>query len=227
MATQFFLAHVNTYCAAQGMSRQNFGTVFDRSSDLSDEVAGLIVSALAKGIDVEDSLSAWINEHATDFELNPPLNAADIQHIKDHFTRNYRAVTATKENSHMDDFMILETQAPTGLFVKHQGHICVDFSALTNPVLTHTSNKQHDALSGTNEHIKADGFELSMDELLSGIEDDSQVEKFPPNIQLVCQKSPVFQLKTFLHDVAKGKQDKAEKKLINQPEKMQVLLTGL
>ena len=227
IATQFFLAHVNTYCAAHGMSRQNFGTVFDHSSDLSDEVAGLIISALAKGIDVEDSLCEWINEHATDFDLNPPLNSADIQHIKDNFTRNYRTVTATKENPHMDDFMILETQAPTGLFVKHQGHICVDSSALTNPVLTNTWNQQHYELSGTNEHIKADGLELSMDELLSCIEDDSQFEKLPMKIQLECLKSPAFQLSTFLHDVAKGKQDEAEKLLTNQPEKTQVLLTSI
>lgn len=65
--TQFFLAHVNIYCAEHDISDANFGAILDASQNLSDEVAGIIVSALGVGGDVEESLCAFFNEHQAEF----------------------------------------------------------------------------------------------------------------------------------------------------------------
>ena len=223
IATQFFLAHVNAYLAANGNSRKNFGAILDASSDLSDEVAAIVVGALGSGADVEHSLCAFMNEHADEFELARTLTEVDIQQIKDNFTRNYNTVTATKENPHMDDFMILDTQAQAGKFVMYQGSICVDYSELADPSLSNTWAQHHYELSGTNEHIKA-SVDLDIEKLVSSINDE-QLEKLPIKISLECMKSPAFQLRTFLHDVAKGKQDEVEKLLADNPERAQELLS--
>lgn len=223
MATQFFLAHVNAYSAANDISSQNFGTTLDASSDLSDGIATIVVSALGCGADVEHSLCVFMNEHAAEFELTRALKKADIQHIKEKFTRNYNTVTATKENPHMDDFMLLDTQAQAGKFVMYQGSICVDFLELADPSLSNTWAQFHYELSGTNEHIKA-SVDLDIEKLVSSINDE-QFEKLPINIRLECMKSPAFQLRTFLHDVAKGRQDEVEKLLADNPERAQELLT--
>ena len=223
MATQFFLAHVNAYSAANRISSKNFGTILDASSDLSDEVAAIVVSALGSGADVEHNLCVFMNEHADEFELTRTLTEVDIQHIKENFSRNYNTVTATKENPHMDDFMLLDTQAQAGKFVMYQGSICVDFPELADPSLSNTWAQFHYELSGTNEHIKA-SVDLDIEKLVSSINDE-QFEKLPIKIRLECMKSPAFQLRTFLHDVAKGKQDEADKLLADNPERAQELLS--
>ena len=160
-----------------------------------------------------------------EFELTRTLTKVDIQHIKENFTRNYNTVTATKENPHMDDFMLLDTQAQAGKFVMYQGSICVDFSELTDPSLSNRWAQFHYELSGTNEHIKA-SVDLDIEKLVSSINDE-QFEKLPIKIRLACMKSPAIQLRTFLHDVARGRQDEAEKLLADNPERAQTLLTTL
>ncbi len=68
--TQFFLAHVNIYCVANGISVKNFGTILDESLVLSAKVASIVARALSLGGDVEHKLSNFFNEHLFEFGLN-------------------------------------------------------------------------------------------------------------------------------------------------------------
>lgn len=134
--TQFFLANVNIYCKARGLSSENFGVILDASDELSHELVTTLNTALSVGDDVETALCIFCNAHATEFGLSRPLNdAVDVKSIKQKFERCYRTVTANKiDNLQMDDFLILDLEATgkTALFVTHQGSICVDLAEIIN-----------------------------------------------------------------------------------------------
>ena len=232
--TQFFLAHVNIYCKSKGIVHENFGVILDASPDLSDKVAFIVSSSLENGWDVENNLCTFFNQHIDEFALTRPLLQTDMQAIQEKFERTYKTVTATKENPYMDDFMILDTDAVAGQFVTHQGSICTDFANLVDPSLDNTLfqtiRRDFEApierlIPNKNEHIQA-SIDLDIETLLSRIKDDDQFKKLPPKIQMECLKSPAFQLRTFLHDIAKGNQEKADKLLTENPERTQELLNS-
>ncbi len=215
--TQFFLAHVNIYCAARNISDKNFGVMLDASPELSNELVAIVFSALGAGSSAEESLLEFFNDHAQDFGLNKTLTQTDMNAIQQKFNSTYKTVTATKENPHMDDFMILDVDRDTraGQFVTHQGSICTGFEELADPSLMKSihndfKTRSERVIPSKNEHIKA-SIELSVNAIASL--NDEDFKKLPPKIQLECMKSPEFQLHTFLHAVAKGKQDDAEKLL--------------
>ena len=54
--------------------------------------------------------------------------------------------------------------------------------------------------------------------------DDEHFKTLSPEIQAECLKSPAYQLRTFLHDVAKGKQDIAQNLLTDNPKRTEALL---
>ena len=232
--TQFFLAHINFHCKAQGISDQNFGQVLDASLNLSRELVSIVFSALGTGASVEDSLCTFFNNHQQEFGLNKLLSETDRDWIKQKFNRTYATVTASQENPHMDDFMILDTSTQTGLFVTHQGSICTDFSELLPKNL---DNKYFQVLRedfekprareipGVNEHIQGN-IDLDIKTILSRVTDDSQFEKLSKDIKEACMQSPTFKSHLFLHDVAKGKQNKAGERLLNDKENAQELLTS-
>jgi len=252
MLTQFFLASLNVYCKANGISDTNFGTELDASSYLSDEVAEIVTSALGTGRSVEDGLCTFFNERANEFGLNRPLTDTDTNTIKQTFDRTYKTVTATKENPHMDDYMILDTQTHSGKFVTHQGSICTDFAELITaqpsnywmrfltpvlsifyPSLDNTYfqairadfETQHDrVIQGSNEHTQV-SIDVDIETFISRIKDDEQFIKLPIKTRLECMKSPSFQLRTFLNYVAKGRQDEAEMLLAGKPETQTLLTT--
>ncbi len=234
--TQFFLAHVNIHCAANGISRQNFGTILDASDALSNEVAARVISALGSGTSVEDSLCAFFNEHATAFGLTRPLAPDEINVIKQTFERTYNTVTATNENPHMDDFMIMDT-THCGKFVTHQGAICTNFAELLRRspfdnayfqgIRTAFQTEPKPVIPHKNEHIKANDMEMTFEELLAHYKNDEQFAKLPMEIQVKCFQSPEYQRHTFLHQVAKGKQDNAKGLLATNHVNMQTLLTSI
>ena len=231
--TQFFLAQVNIYCVAKKISSSNFGVVLDKSSNLSNELAGIVSSSLEAGAPVEERLCTFLNEHTADFSLIRPLNLEDIDSIKQKFNRTYATVTATAENPHMDDFMVLDTTTKAGRFVTHQGAICTDFSELIAPLLDSDYFKKIRAdfeaqyvpvIPHKNEHVQA-SIDLDIKTLIACIKDDSQFKKLPKEVQDACMKSPLFQARTFLHDIAQGKQDEAEGLLKENPEAQTLLTT--
>ena len=231
--TQFFLSIANTHCKARGISERNFGVILDKSPELSDELTAIVLTALSQGADVENSICGFFNAHAAEFGFSRALNTNDIEAIKQQFTRTYRTVTATKENPHMDDFMILDREAigDTAKFVTHQGAICVNFAEIVEPALANqdyfTSVREDFAIHPVeiphkNEWVAGD---VDVDiEVLTTTINDEQFAQLPQALQDACRRSPVFQARQFLHDVAKGHQDEAEALLTANPDNTQTLL---
>ena len=67
--------------------------------------------ALTNGDDVEQAIINFFNTRKKAFKLSRDVSLADKNAIQAKFEITYRTVTATKENPHMDDFMILDTEA--------------------------------------------------------------------------------------------------------------------
>ena len=221
--TQFFLAHVNIHCAENTISPANFGAILDASSELSDEVAGIVVSALGTGADVEESLCTFFNEHLAEFGFIRELSPADTGAIKQRFITNYATVKDLRE---MDEFMILNTATDTGNFVTHQGAICTDFSelAVNNPLdnaFFQAMRADFEAPKGRyiphrNEQITA-SIDVDIEELLSRITDDEQLKLLDVRTRHQLNMSPIFQSRLFLSCVAKGQQDEAQRQIEANP----------
>ena len=231
--TQFFLGIVNVYCKARGISVQNFGAVLDASNDLSTELVRVVSEVLSRGDEVEEPLCAFCNDHATEFGLSRALNVADVATIKQKFERTYLTVTATKENPHMDDFMILDCDATgeAAKFVTHQGAICTDFAEIVEPTLANQDYfariredfAGHPAeIPHKNEWVAGD-VDIEPEALLARITDE-QFEKMPDAVKVACRAHPTFQMRQFLPGVAKGKQNKADALLTASSGNKQVLL---
>ena len=233
--TQFFLANMNVYCRAKGISIQNVGVILDKSPDLSNELTAIVYMALGAGVSVENSVCDFFNAHTAEFGLSRSLNRQDATAIQQKFERTYQTVTATKENSHMDDFMILDCEATgeTAQFVTHQGAICVDFAEIIDPVAASANRDYFDAIRAdfANHPIEipqqnagiAGVVDLEPEDLLARINDD-QFEQLPEAIKTICRAHPGFQACQFLHDVAKGRQNEAEALLIANSASTQTLL---
>ncbi|MCX7116921.1 MAG: hypothetical protein NTW94_03270, partial [Legionellales bacterium] len=231
--TQFFLGIVNIYCKARGISVQNFGAVLDASNDLSTELVRVVSEVLSRGDGVEEPLCAFCNDHATEFGLSRALKAADVATIKQKFERTYLTVTATKENPHMDDFMILDCDATgeAAKFVTHQGAICTDFAEIVEPTLANQDYfaRIREEFAGhpaeiphKNEWVAGD-VDIEPEALLARITDE-QFEKMPDAVKVACRAHPTFQMRQFLPGVAKGKQNEADALLTASSGNKQVLL---
>ena len=232
--TQFFLANLNVYCKAKGISAQNFGEALDASPELSNELVSVISTALTSGEDVERAICFFCNVKAGTFGLLRALNADDSTTIRQTFERTYRTVT-TGENPHMDDFMILnkEVTGETAKFVTHQGSICVNFAEIIDPIAA-SSNPAYFAsvradfaihpaeVPHRNEFVAGD-VEVDVETLLARINDE-QFERLPTAAKEAIRAHPSFQARHFLHEVAKGKQEEADALLTTTPANTQTLL---
>ncbi|MFO2970933.1 hypothetical protein SCO12_05630 [Legionella pneumophila serogroup 10] len=233
--TQFFLANLNVYCKAKGISSGNFGMILDASPDLSHGLVSLVSTALTSGEDVERAICNFCNVSPDTFGLSRALNAEDLTTIRQTFERTYRTVTATKENPHMDDFMILDKGATgeTAKFVTHQGSICVNFAEIIDPTAA-SSNPDYFAsiradftahpaeVPHRNESVAGE-VEIDVETLLARINEE-QFERLPTAAKEACRAHPTFQARRFLHDVAKGRQVEAESLLTATPANTQTLL---
>lgn len=218
IATQLFLGYANIYCKSKDISHQNFGAIFDDSADLSDEFVTFISNELSKGNEIEDNICMFLNTHAEALGLSRSLHERDIAAIKAQFTLIYKTVTATNENPHMDDFLIMDPEKE-GPFVIHQGSICVDFSEMIEPALDNTFFKsirddcadRPRIIPHKNEFIN-ENMEVDLDIWLSSLNDE-EFEQIPDEIRKNVAESKTYQIRLFLQHVAKGKQAEAEKLL--------------
>jgi len=232
--TQFFLANLAVHCKSRDISSQNFGVILDASPSLSLGLAGVVFAALSAGDDVEEKICDFFNGKVELFGLSRFLSAEDITAIKRKFERTYRTVTATTENPHMDDFKILDTEA-RGVgapFVMYQGAISVHFAHLIGAVAASTippyfagilvDFAQHPLeIPVNNEWVRGD---VDIETLLARLCDD-QCEQLPQALKEACRAHPTFQLRSFLHDVAKGRQEEAKTLIIASSSAQDLLLT--
>lgn len=194
--TQFFLAHLNIYCKANRISSKNFGQVLDAQPALSHQLIIFISQALNKGDDIEQKISEFFNEHRNEFGLQSPLHEQDVIAIKEKFARTYAMITATNENPHMDDFLILDKEAK-GVFapcVTHQASICVNFAEIVDGSLPNQdffAQIRNDFLNHPAEiphHNKdiAGGIDLEPQALRSRLT-DAQFATLPREMQELCR----------------------------------------
>ncbi|MDF1827653.1 MAG: hypothetical protein P1U39_05190 [Legionellaceae bacterium] len=232
--TQFYLAILNIHCRAQGISNINFGEILDNNAALSEALVECISMALTNGDDVEASIIMFVNEHTRAFSLSRDLNPDDKNAIQTKFETTYRTVTATDENEHMDDFMILDNEArgPNALFFTQKGLICTDFANIaptTGPNQAYFAEIKQEAATHPNVMRPQDEAIVEVDiepEALMDKLDDIQWDKLPVEVSDACRALPAFQMRELADDVAKGKQEEAEAILnASAADNQQALLT--
>lgn len=227
--TQFYLGVLNVYCKARGLSQKNFGEILDKNPVLSQELVETIAEALNKGNSVEEAICNICSFNAMAFGLNRRLSPEDKKKIQEKFDSSYKSITATKENPHMDDFMLLDTEAEgdTAKFVSHQDLICTDFANLVDPscpnqVYFESIRKDKVDRIPSPRTSPIPEIEVEVETLINNLS-DIQWEKLPQAAREACQKHPAFQSRQFSDDVAKGKQAEAEA-FLNAAQEKQVLL---
>ena len=234
MMTQFYLGVLNIHCRAKGKSRKNFGQILDNNAALSQALVDTVSSALTHGHDVEHAIITFVNAHkkATEFNLSDDLSPADKEAIQAKFEMTYRTVTATKENPHMDDFMILDTEArgERDIFFTQKGLICTDFANMaptTGPNQGYFTEIREEASTHPEVMRPQDEPVNTVDiepEALMDKLGDVQWDRLPKEVADACRALPAFQLRQFPDDVAKGKQDEAEA-ILQACDDKQTLLT--
>jgi hypothetical protein len=233
MMTQFYLGVLNVYCRAKGIGAKNFGVILDGSSALSQELVELVANALSLGEIVEPAIVAFFNRHKNAFKLTRELNPADIAAIVQKFETNYRTVTATKENPHMDDFMFLdiEAQGAQDIFITNKGLICTDASNIipTTPQnqgyfaeVRHEARLHRDIVTPQDEPVIT--IDIEPEALMDKLS-DVQWERLPKEVVEACHALPAFKVRELLDDVAKGKQDEAHAILESSEDKQTLLRT--
>jgi hypothetical protein len=232
--TQFYLGVLNIHCRAKGISRENFGQILDNNAALSQALVDTVSSALKQGHDVEQAIITFVNAHkkATEFNLSDDLSPADKEAIQAKFEMTYRTVTATKENPHMDDFMILDTEArgEKKVFFTRKGLICTDFSNIvtTGPHQGYFAEIRKEASTHAEVMRPQDEQVITVDiepEALMDKLGDVQWDRLPKEVADACRASPAFKLRQFQDDVAKGKQEPALAILQASNDKQTLLTT--
>lgn len=230
--TQFYLAVLNVHCRAKGLSDKNFGKVFDNSSTLSEALVDKVSAALSSGANVESTVVAFFNTYKKQFGLSRELSSTDKDAIQHKFETTYSTVTATKENPHMDDFMLLDTDArgENDIFFTQKGLICTDFANMvtTGPHQAYFTEIREEASTHPDVMRPQDEPVITVDiepEALMDKLDDIQWDKLPKEVADACRALPAFQRRQFPDDVAKGKQDDAEAILQASDDKQTLLTT--
>ena len=228
--TQFYLGVMNVYCRAKGISDKNFGAILDNSLALSEELVKRVSQALTRGDDVETTLVTFFNAHKKTFELSHDLSTDDKDAIHQKFEITYRTVTATNENPHMDDFMLLDTEArgKNDIFATHQGLIFTNFANIApkSPHETYFANIRQEAATHpgiiTSQNEPVITVDIEPEALVDKLS-DVQWETLPKEVIDACCALPGFLFRQLLDDVAKGKQDEAET-ILQLPTDTQILL---
>ncbi|WP_133130102.1 hypothetical protein [Legionella yabuuchiae] len=237
--TQFYLGSLNVYCRAKGISNKNFGVILDKSSRLSKALVELVANTLSRGGDVEHAVIDFCNAHQgkNEFDLSRGLSTVEPENDKDaivqKFKTTYRTVTATKENPHMDDFMLLDTEAlgDNDIFFTNKGLICTDASNIIPRTSQnqdylaeiHTEARMHrDIVTPQDEPVITIDIEpAALMDKLSHV----QWDRLPQEVVDVCHAQPAFKVRDLLDDVAKGKQDEARLILESSQDKQTLLKT--
>lgn len=234
ITTQFYLAIVNIHCRINGISDTNFGVILDGNAQLSHQLVKTISQALTHGDDVEQAIITFLNIHQKEFYLSRNLNETDKNTIQKKFDLTYRTITATKENQHKDDFMVLDREA-SGEYAPvetHEGVIYTDFShivpisAQNQPYFSEIHNEaiQRPTLT-TPQDEPIITIDIAPEALMDKLDDVQQWERLPKEVAEACRALPAFKVRELLDDVAKGKQDEAQAILESSEDKQTLLRT--
>jgi len=145
----------------------------------------------------------------------------------------YRTVTATKENPHMDDFMILdrEVRGERDIFFTQKGLICTDFANIaptTGPNQEYFTEIRKEASTHPEVMRPQDEAVITVDIEPDALMDklgDVQWDRLPKEVADACRALRAFKFRDLLDDVAKGKQDEAHAILESSEDKQTCLRT--
>lgn len=228
MMTQFYLGVLNIYCRARGISDENFGQILDNNAALSEALVDSVSQALTQGREVEHAIVDFVNTNKNIFKLSSYLTPTDTDKIQHKFEITYRTVTATKENPHMDDFMILDIEArgEKNVFFTQNGLICTDFAnmaPITGPYQGYFTEIREEAATHPDVMRPQDEPFITIDiepEALVYKLGDERWDKLPKEVLDACHALPLFrQLPLFWDNVAKGNQEQAEAILASDHKK--------
>lgn len=228
--TQFFLATLNVHCRARGLSHKNFGQILDDSPELSEELVRVISKTLSLGDDVAAAICNFCNRYASEFHLNRELMPDDRAAIRQKFAKTYPTIA---KNPDMNHFMMLDLDAEgeRAKCLPHQDAICVNFaeivaSALQNQdffKIAREDFQQHSAKILSPDELPLEEVEVAPEILFDLYHQN--LDLLSDAIKNACWSEPSLQLKIFLHDSARGRQDEVEGLLKLSVEHTQTLLT--
>lgn len=126
MAIQFFLATINIYCKAKGLSKTNFGPILDQ---LRVNIARRVVASLASpDAAVEEVLFTIIDELKDHLQLSRKLSQEEKKQIINEYRLHYSII---KDSPHFDEFIIFRDDIQ-GDFFNHQNRISISLLDLIN-----------------------------------------------------------------------------------------------
>lgn len=224
--TQYFLANLNVYCSARGISNQNFGLNLDQSPTLSECLVRVVSTALTGGEDVEKAIFDFFNEYSSYFGLVRALHEDDLKAILERFKKTYSRVINEANHNKKDDFMILDGQA-TGeraKFVIYQGLISFNFAELIEPMTACFDQEYFASILADFTDHPAERSCLNKSVACYTEVDVDEMGRLPTKANDTRRAHPDFQVCQFLEYVAKGKQEKAAALLTATPGNTQTLL---
>lgn len=120
--TQFLLGIINIFAYQNGLTKENFGGVFDASITLSKALVTLVSRTLADGKVVEHAVCDFINDRTTDFGMERKLTSEEVKKITTQFGMLFNIV---KDGDNFDEFAVVVDADENGNFFYHQYAICV------------------------------------------------------------------------------------------------------
>ena len=153
IATQFFLAQINTYCIAHRLSTNNFGPVFEADAYL-ELVATRVKDALLNNGSVEAALFDLVEELRPSLGITRALTETEKRQITETFTVQFNTI---KNSPHMDEFIVFFPEV-MGDFFNHRSRISVHFlDFITQPGLDAPRRRKIDQsirAFGLSEHVR-------------------------------------------------------------------------
>ncbi|NDH08393.1 MAG: hypothetical protein EBY16_02020 [Gammaproteobacteria bacterium] len=125
MAVQFFLASINIYCYAKGLSKSNFGKVIEGLEKSNpkrfNEIVDNIASSFFSELPVDVLIFSEIDELQAELGLSKTLDEDDKRAIIKEFELNHKTI---KDSPHLDEFILFREDV-AGAFFNHKSRISI------------------------------------------------------------------------------------------------------
>ncbi len=130
--TQFLIAHINLFCANEGLSHENLGQYFESNQDEIEDLIDGICDNLKSGNLVYDNVFSQIKTISLpELSIATPFTTTEKNSIIALFKKNVNTVI---DAQHKDEFTLLFNNE-TGIAHHFQGRICVPFYSYFNHAL--------------------------------------------------------------------------------------------
>ena len=130
--TQFLIAHINLFCANEGLSHENLGQYFELNQGETEDLIDGICDNIESGNLVYDHVFSQIEKiPLPKLSIATPFTPTEKSSIIELFKKNVNSVI---DAEHKDEFILLLNKE-TGIAHHFQGRICIPFYSYFNHVL--------------------------------------------------------------------------------------------